>query len=169
MSSPFFLLIAARSSKNEHYFSICQSSQTLFIKQLTTILCFLLTAFVFLYKLTPPHEFYCFLMPSNRVIDFQAETMMTLDQAAKLMPGRMGHVCVETIRQWAIQGRKNGIKLETIKIGGSRMTSREALVRFVCALNGDASQSQACRQSPGRRSPSGQSAVRAEIKALFGI
>ena len=39
----------------------------------------------------------------------------------------------ETVRQWAIRGRK-GIVLETITFGGRRFTSRAAIGRFVDAL-----------------------------------
>jgi hypothetical protein len=43
-------------------------------------------------------------------------------------------VCVQTVWRWALKGLR-GIKLETLKIGGIRVTSEAALRRFFAAVN----------------------------------
>lgn len=64
-------------------------------------------------------------------IDIGSERIVTLPQAAKLVPvtrnGKPPHA--STIWRWAVRGL-NGTKLETIQIGGLRATSAEALQRF---------------------------------------
>ncbi len=53
---------------------------------------------------------------------------LTLKDAAATFPG--SPVCYETIRRWATRGIK-GVKLETARIGGRRMTTVEACREFV--------------------------------------
>src|SRR5262249_37166613 len=69
------------------------------------------------------------------LIDTTAETLLTLAQAADLLPrrrrGRKAHV--STLHRWATDGCR-GIVLETIQVGATRCTSREALQRFFEAL-----------------------------------
>ncbi len=60
------------------------------------------------------------------MIDHEAEQLLTLTAAAKLLPGRPN---VATLWRWRTSGIR-GIKLETFLFGGRRMTSREALSRF---------------------------------------
>jgi hypothetical protein len=59
-------------------------------------------------------------------IDIGTEQLLTLPQAAATLPGRP-NVC--TIFRWVQRGVKN-VRLETVKIGGRRYTSAEALQRF---------------------------------------
>lgn len=40
----------------------------------------------------------------------------------------------ETVRQWAERGRR-GVVLETLLVGGTRMTTRRAFDRFLSRLN----------------------------------
>jgi hypothetical protein len=65
------------------------------------------------------------------MIDTQVETAITLTRAADDLPrrrrGRKTHV--STLFRWSTVGCK-GVVLETIQIGGTRCTSREALQRF---------------------------------------
>ena len=65
------------------------------------------------------------------MIDSISETILTLTQAADDLPrrrrGRKTHV--STIYRWAAAGCR-GVCLETIQIGATRCTSREALQRF---------------------------------------
>ena len=63
------------------------------------------------------------------------ETMVTLTQATKMVPSRRPGKApeVSTLHRWATRGLR-GVRLETIKVGGARMTSREALERFFQAL-----------------------------------
>jgi hypothetical protein len=56
------------------------------------------------------------------VIDVTREKLIDLDAAAEICA-----VTVKTIRMW--MGRQSR-QLETVKLGGKRMTSREALQRF---------------------------------------
>ncbi|AMV40449.1 DUF1580 domain-containing protein [Planctomyces sp. SH-PL62] len=65
------------------------------------------------------------------MIDSQCESVVTLAQAAEELPrrrrGRKTHV--STIYRWATAGCR-GVVLESIQIGATRCTSREALQRF---------------------------------------
>ena len=65
------------------------------------------------------------------------ETVLTFAQAADTLPrrrrGRKAHI--STLYRWATAGCK-GVVLETIQIGGTRCTSREALQRFFERLSG---------------------------------
>lgn len=64
--------------------------------------------------------------------DILAEDVLTLAEAAKTLPcrrmGRPTHAT--TLLRWSTGGIR-GVKLETIQIGSTRCTSREALHRFV--------------------------------------
>src|SRR4051794_16096172 len=66
-----------------------------------------------------------------RVIDTTNETVVSLAQAADDLPrrrrGRKTHV--STLYRWATVGCR-GVVLETIQVGATRCTSREALQRF---------------------------------------
>ena len=68
------------------------------------------------------------------MIDISSEQMLTLTQAAKLLPGRPS---VVTLWRWRSKGVK-GRKLETVAIGGRTYTSREALERFARHDGGNA-------------------------------
>jgi hypothetical protein len=63
--------------------------------------------------------------------DSTAETLISLADAAKAVPrrGRGGGTHVSTLYRWATVGVR-GVVLETLQVGGSRCTSREALQRF---------------------------------------
>jgi hypothetical protein len=65
------------------------------------------------------------------MIDYLVEHIITFPQACDEIPrrrrGRKTHV--STLHRWATAGCK-GVVLETIQIGGTRCTSREALQRF---------------------------------------
>jgi hypothetical protein len=69
------------------------------------------------------------------MIDPNTETLLSLADAAKTIPPRRaGKPCrVGTLYRWSNEGCR-GIRLETIQIGGTRCTSREALTRFYKAL-----------------------------------
>lgn len=62
------------------------------------------------------------------------EKLITLAQAAKLawlprLRGRLGRLHASTLWRWALKGI-GGIKLETLKVGGTLCTSEAALQRF---------------------------------------
>ena len=59
------------------------------------------------------------------------EKLLTISQAAKEIPSRP---CSRSVWRWADSGI-NGIRLETIRIGAKRYTSREAISRFISKLN----------------------------------
>jgi len=65
------------------------------------------------------------------MIDTATEEILTLTQAAAELPrrrrGRKTHV--STLYRWTVSGCR-GVVLESIQIGATRATSREALQRF---------------------------------------
>ena len=68
------------------------------------------------------------------MIDIGRERLLTLQQAAKLIPGRTGKALhISSIYRWAGAGI-SGLVLETVQVGGKKMTSVEALQRFIEAL-----------------------------------
>lgn len=69
------------------------------------------------------------------MIDHNAESLLTMTDASKLLPGRPD---AATLWRWRTKGVR-GVKLESILYGGRRVTSREALDRFVERLNSDGS------------------------------
>ncbi len=64
------------------------------------------------------------------MIDISSEDLLSLGEAAKLIPGRPH--CT-TIWRWSCRGVA-GVQLESIKLGRTRYTSREALQRFAARL-----------------------------------
>jgi hypothetical protein len=64
------------------------------------------------------------------MIDHTSESLLTFPEAAAALPDRPH---VSTVHRWRMRGI-NGIKLETIRIGGRRYTSQEALDRFIGAI-----------------------------------
>lgn len=73
------------------------------------------------------------------MIDPQKEVLLTLSQATSLIPSsRSGKkTSPSTLFRWASRGLQ-GVRLETLKVGGARRTSREALTRFYLALSAQA-------------------------------
>ena len=72
----------------------------------------------------------------KRNVDLLSEELITLRQAAKEWPRpprqRALHYC--TLWRYAQRG-KGGVCLETCKLGRDLLTSREAIHRFIAALN----------------------------------
>lgn len=93
------------------------------------------------------------------MIDPKTETLLSLADAARLLPrrraGKKPHV--SCLYRWTTTGCK-GVVLESLQCGGTRVTSREALGRFFEALT-VASSPQPCR-SPSRRRRAAESAQR---------
>ena len=98
------------------------------------------------------------------MIDINCEQLLTLSQAAKRFPGRNGgNIAVSTLHRWATCG-VGGIRLETVVVGGRKMTSAEALQRFVnartAAPGGDFGRARfPSRTRTSRRRDRGQAAV----------
>lgn len=97
------------------------------------------------------------------MIDMKTEAVVTFAQAADELPRRRrGRKCsASTLYRWSTIGCR-GIRLETIQVGGTRCTSREALQRFFDALAPDAKADPSVadgvshsgsRARPGSRSP----------------
>ena len=80
------------------------------------------------------------------MVDSTSECLLTLAQAAEDLPRRRrgGKTNISTLYRWSQSGCR-GVRLETIQIGGTRCTSREALQRFFERL------SQSQRTHPRRR------------------
>src|SRR3954452_8925753 len=70
------------------------------------------------------------------MIDSGSESLLTLAQAAEQLPrrrkGRKTHI--STLYRWTTAGCR-GVRLETIQVGATRCTSREALQRFFEGLS----------------------------------
>ena len=64
-------------------------------------------------------------------IDVTSETLLTFVEAARRQPHP---VHVSTLHRWRLAGVK-GVRLETCMYGGRRMTSLEAIKRFVSAVS----------------------------------
>lgn len=65
------------------------------------------------------------------MIDLASEHLIPLTDAPKHLPTRHGRkIHRATVFRWALKGLQ-GDHLETIKVGGARYTSVEALMRFV--------------------------------------
>ncbi len=69
------------------------------------------------------------------MIDPTTESLVSLTEAARSLPRRRGNKRphVATLYRWGSHGCR-GIILETLQVGGTRCTSREALARFFEAL-----------------------------------
>jgi len=105
------------------------------------------------------------------------EQLITFAQAARLVPRRRaGRPCaVSTIWRWALKGVRAAdgtrIRLEYTRVGGTRMTSAEALKRFFLRLTAADRPAEQDRVNPqhnpqrGRRSGNRQEAI-AQAEAL---
>jgi hypothetical protein len=71
------------------------------------------------------------------MIDIKSEKLISVEEAATMLPGRKagGRVHPITVKMWSTRG-KRGVKLETILAGSRRCTSVEAMERFFQALDG---------------------------------
>jgi hypothetical protein len=69
------------------------------------------------------------------MIDPNTETLLTLAEAARLIPPRRANrpTHLSCLYRWTVSGCR-GIILESLQIGATRATSREALSRFYAAL-----------------------------------
>lgn len=74
------------------------------------------------------------------MLDVQNENLLTLREAADGLPGRAGSVHPSTLHRWAAGGVA-GAKLETVRIGGCRYTTAQAIERFILACSGSGASS----------------------------
>ncbi len=97
------------------------------------------------------------------MIDLNRENVISLREATKLVPPmrRNRPVNLSTVWRWALRGSR-GVKLETLRLPGGLVTSREALQRFAVRLSGG--EPTAETPSPGA-DPARKARRRAEIQA----
>jgi hypothetical protein len=95
------------------------------------------------------------------MIDPNTEELISCSEAAKGIPGRPN---TSTVWRWQQRGVR-GIKLESVLVGGKRMTSREAVDRFIAAVNAAADGEQVQPETPAQRQRAIESAER-EAEAL---
>lgn len=92
-------------------------------------------------------------------IDILSEELIDLSKARKLFPGHTPSPA--SIWRWALYGI-NGLKLETIKIGARRFTTKQAIHRFIAGE----STSSNCPPTPKKkagRPPRDRAAVADEL------
>lgn len=76
------------------------------------------------------------------MIDLQTETTLRLNDARNLpwLKGRTGkRISKDSLQRWALRGLR-GVRLETVRIGGTIFTSAEAILRFLERLNAGSDQ-----------------------------
>lgn len=76
----------------------------------------------------------------SQMIDIDKEQLVPISKAGGHFPGR--RPCRETVYRWllrgaAVQGTNERVKLESVRQGGLRYTSHEAIKRFLAAQNPD--------------------------------
>ena len=86
------------------------------------------------------------------MIDPSTETLISLNEAAKGLPRRRAgkKVSLSCMYRWSNFPGCRGIVLETIQVGGTRCTSREALGRFFRRLTADRSPDASRQETPRR-------------------
>lgn len=97
------------------------------------------------------------------MIDIHTEQLLTLKSAARSIPGRDGDrpINISTIWRWVLAR-----KLESIRIGGIRYTSRQAIQRFVERLNPEQTTAPAIRTATQRRRASEKAARELEAAGI---
>jgi hypothetical protein len=78
----------------------------------------------------------CRLLGEIDVIDPQREEICSLGEGASYITKNFAarKPSLSAISRWAINGLR-GVRLESLKIGGQRVTSKEAINRFFAALS----------------------------------
>jgi len=92
-------------------------------------------------------------------IDIHSETLLTLNEARAILPGRPD---IGTLHRWRTRGLR-GVKLETVLLG-KRYTSREALQRFSEKTTAKAD-GVTVTMKPSARRAAEQAAARKELRA----
>ena len=95
------------------------------------------------------------------MIDPNQETLLSLTEAARSLParrrGKRPHI--SCLYRWSTSGCR-GVILETIQIGGTRCTSREALSRFFGRLTQEANPQAETTRTVTRRRRAAEAAER---------
>jgi hypothetical protein len=86
------------------------------------------------------------------MIDFNEEQLISLQEAAKILPRRRAGrpVHVSCLYRWTQIGVK-GVILESVQVGGTRCTSRQALSRFFQRLTSGTTTASPMIRTPARR------------------
>jgi hypothetical protein len=98
------------------------------------------------------------------MFDTTAEQPLPLAILAREVPNRRGKrgINCATVWRWTMKDNKYGVRLESVVIGGVRMSSREALARYIerttAAANGE--------PVPVRTSRQREAAIRAAEREL---
>jgi hypothetical protein len=91
--------------------------------------------------------------------DLMSEDLVTLRQAAALLPHRRGRpTAYSTVWRWATRGAR-GVVLETVVLGGGRVTSRQAISRFAAALTRSVAAGRTLRQTRAASLPTRRRAI----------
>jgi len=98
-------------------------------------------------------------------IDCDTEDLIPFNKARSAFPGR-DNLALQTLHRWRLRGVR-GVKLETCLCGGLRMTSREAISRFLASQNRDDSQPTTPAITPTQRQR--QNAAARQALAEIGI
>jgi len=69
------------------------------------------------------------LIPVVKLPAIQTETLFPLCAAVHAATGTKPHL--STVLRWATRGTADGIHLESRMVGGRRLTSKEAVLRFI--------------------------------------
>lgn len=101
------------------------------------------------------------------MIDPNTETLLSLTDACKILPRRRAgkKVSLSCAYRWSVSGCR-GVILETIQIGGTRCTSREALARFFRRLTTDRGSDAGSVETPRRRDRRRRREVAAAVATL---
>jgi hypothetical protein len=103
------------------------------------------------------------------VIDSTSENLLTLAQATASLPpkpsGKM--INLATLYRWTIRGVR-GVQLESIQVGPTRCTSKQALQRFFERLSADAHLEAAVGPPPSGTLGARAAAKRAQAAAKAG-
>jgi len=85
-------------------------------------------------------------------IDPLSDQLLTMTEAARLLPKRRGgsKVAITTLWRWRTRGSK-GVRLATVRVGGCVYTTAAALRDFIESQSGTAAALPAA-ESPSRRS-----------------
>jgi hypothetical protein len=81
------------------------------------------------------------------MIDITTEHLLDFRQASRLLPSNPHK---STLHRWSLRGI-NRIRLETCKVGGRRLTSLEAISRFVAATTAAADGNPPVTCTPSQR------------------
>lgn len=92
------------------------------------------------------------------MIDVTNEQVITLNEAARILPKRPHVSC---LYRWTKQGCR-GVVLESVQVGGTRCTSKEALQRFCERLTDWTRCNPKVRSESTRRRSAGRASKRLE-------